>query len=85
MSNQWTLLTKRDAVGPHDVVRYQGDAVGTVQPTLLDLGLVAPVSPVHEAGNRHMTVSQNSYLEHTSAQHLEDIWKSLEKSHTLTR
>lgn len=41
--------TEGDAVGPHDVIGHQGQAIHSVQATLLYFCLLAPVCPVHKA------------------------------------
>lgn len=43
------LLTEGDAIRPHDVIWYQGQAICSIQPTLLNFGLLTPVRPVHKA------------------------------------
>lgn len=43
------LLTEGDAIWPHDVICYQGQAICSIQPTLLNFGLLTPVRPVHKA------------------------------------
>lgn len=41
--------TEGDTIWPHNVIGHQGEAIHSIQPTLLYFGLFAPVCPVHEA------------------------------------